>query len=180
MGSQLCLLAKNFKPALSFLDVDITEIGREVCIIWQWIDADCNGFCFSFLFLSNNAVVFTGKPAPLNLPKFDIPLLDLCTRHTSGRILIWTLFFFFFCTQWGQNRCTKVGHASNMETRKHHSVMIYLHIMEMLGRLRIFLCLFVSLSVCRWLWKCGTVVNVCCIVLLKQLEWVNRMLKSSY
>lgn len=30
---QLCLLAKNFKPALSFLDVDITEISREVCII---------------------------------------------------------------------------------------------------------------------------------------------------
>ncbi|KAK7112546.1 hypothetical protein V1264_011990 [Littorina saxatilis] len=26
---QLCLLAKNFKPALSFLDVDITEISRE-------------------------------------------------------------------------------------------------------------------------------------------------------
>lgn len=32
---QLCLMAKNLKPALQFMDVDITEISSEVTIIYS-------------------------------------------------------------------------------------------------------------------------------------------------
>jgi len=33
---QLCLLAKNFKPALQFMDVDITDISKEVYVMFRY------------------------------------------------------------------------------------------------------------------------------------------------